>query len=155
MSVRHTFSPLNNLFAPTSWSPMSKLFRFFGILGEKKWNEVVSDLKSFAHKWCKIAAVKKLLQIFFISSLRLRVFLPPLLKVRCPHKECKIAPQKKVCFRRVFSLLAGFFWYQCYYPHRLRDSLSPVCAIFKILSLPSEFSKTPWWRPLPLRLANW
>ena len=29
-----------------------------------------------------------------------------------------------------FALLAGFFWYRCYYPHRSRDSLSLVCGIF-------------------------
>ena len=27
-----------------------------GILGEKKWREVISDLKTFAHTGCKIAA---------------------------------------------------------------------------------------------------
>ena len=27
-----------------------------------------------------------------------------------------------------------FFWYQCYYPHQLRDSLSPICRILKNLS---------------------
>ena len=27
-------------------------------------------------------------------------------------------------------LLAGFFWYRCYYPNWLRDYLSPVCGIF-------------------------
>ena len=30
----------------------------------------------------------------------------------------------------IFALLAGLFWYRCYYPHRLRDALSPVCWIF-------------------------
>ena len=27
-----------------------------------------------------------------------------------------------------FALLTVFFWYWCYYPHRLRDFLSPVCG---------------------------
>ena len=38
--------------------------------------------------------------------------------------------KKKVSFLVNFALLAGFFWYRCYYPHRLRDSVSPVCGIF-------------------------
>ena len=46
------------------------------------------------------------------------------------HKGCKIATQKKVRFSTNFALLAGFFWYQCYYPHRSRDALSPVRGIF-------------------------
>ena len=43
------------------------------------------------------------------------------------YKECKINAQKKVFFSN-FALLAGFFWYRCYYPHRLRNALSPVCG---------------------------
>ena len=35
---------------------MSKLFLIFGILGDKCWKEVVSDLKTFAYKGCKIDA---------------------------------------------------------------------------------------------------
>ena len=31
---------------------------------------------------------------------------------------------------RIRRLLAGFFWYQCYYLHWLRDNLSSVCRIF-------------------------
>ena len=46
------------------------------------------------------------------------------------HKGCKIAAQKKFVFSANFALLAGFFWYRCYYQHRSRDALSPVCGIF-------------------------
>ena len=28
------------------------------------------------------------------------------------------------------SIKSRFSWYGCYYPHRSRDSLSPVCGIF-------------------------
>ena len=76
------------LFAPTSQSPMFKLIRFSESLGKTKWKEVVSDLNTFAHKGCKIAA------------------------------------HKKVLFLTNFALLAGFFWYWCYFPHRSRDALS-------------------------------
>ena len=42
-------------------------------------------------------------------------------------------PWKKFCILANFALLAGFFWYWCYYPHRSRDALSPVCEIFLML----------------------
>ena len=35
-------------------------FLRFGILWEKYWKEMVSDLKTFANKGCKIAAQKKI-----------------------------------------------------------------------------------------------
>ena len=44
LSVRPTL--VNCLFAPTSWSPMSKLFRFSESFGKKQWKEVVSDYKN-------------------------------------------------------------------------------------------------------------
>ena len=32
------------------------------------------------------------------------------------------------------------FWYRCYYPHRLRDSVSPVCEIFGFcFTTPAKF----------------
>ena len=40
------------------------------------------------------------------------------------YKRCKIVAQRKVCF------FQRIFWYWCYYPHRSRDALSPVCRIF-------------------------
>ena len=46
------------------------------------------------------------------------------------HKACKIATQKKKKKSANFALVAGFFWYQCYDPHRSRDSLSPKYGIF-------------------------
>ena len=39
----------------------------FGILGEKCWKEVVSDLKIFAHKGCKMAVAKKVFYGFFLN----------------------------------------------------------------------------------------
>ena len=46
------------------------------------------------------------------------------------RKGCKIAAKKKFVFSANFAVLAGFFWYQCYYLHRSRDSLYPVWGIF-------------------------
>ena len=52
---------------------MSNFFRFSEFLEEKLWNKVVSDLKTFVHKWCKIAAQKKsFLGKFCLTS---RIFL--------------------------------------------------------------------------------
>ena len=49
--------------------------------------EVVSDLKTFAHNGCKIAAARNFFfyRIFFICTLFKLFFLPPLLKVQCPN----------------------------------------------------------------------
>ena len=44
--------------------------------------------------------------------------------------KCVKSPRKKVSYSVNFALLAEFFWYWCYYPHRSRDALSPVCGIF-------------------------
>ena len=117
-------------------------FWIFEILGEK----VVSDLKTLAPKGCKIAATKKSFYRFFLFVLN--VFLPPLLKVQCPNFLYFWNPGKKVMlidgaklvidsaklqrsfFLVNFAFLAGFFWYQCYYPHRSRDATSPVWVIF-------------------------
>ena len=58
------------------------------------------------------------------------------------YKGCKIATQKKSLFLANFALLAGFLWYRCYYPHRSREALSPVCGIFSfILGQNKKFSQ--------------
>ena len=38
--------------------------------------------------------------------------------------------RNKKLFLANFALLAGFFWYRCYYSHRSRFALSPICGIF-------------------------
>ena len=137
-------------------SLMSKLFRFSKSLGKnngKKWSqEVVSDLKTFAHKGCKIAAAKKVFFLIFFSF----GFLFTLCKcISAPTSRSPISkknrysgflgksngkkwsqiwkgaklPRKKVFFLANFASLAGLFWYWCYYPHRSRDAKSPVWAI--------------------------
>ena len=42
----------------------------------------------------------------------------------------KLQHQKNSIFAANFALLVGFFWYWCYYPHRLKDALFPVRGIF-------------------------
>ena len=82
----YLFTLYKSLFAPTFRSPMSKLFKFLESLGknnEKKWSQILKLLltKGVKSPWRK----KFFLQIFFICSLRLNVFLPPLPKVKCPN----------------------------------------------------------------------
>ena len=48
------------------------------------------------------------------------------------HKGFKISALKKFLFGQFLPKYQNF-WYRCYYPHRSRDSLSPVCGIFDIL----------------------
>ena len=48
-----------NIFLPHFPKSNVQTFQIFGILWEKKWKEVVSDMKTFAYKWCKYAAQKK------------------------------------------------------------------------------------------------
>ena len=90
------FTPFKRLFAPTSRSPMSKLFRYSESLG-----------KSNGKKWSQIW---KLLLIKGVKS---------------PRK-------KKFLVFGKFCLTSRIFFYRCYYPHRSRDALSPVCGILFI-----------------------
>ena len=59
------------------WNPWGKLIERSGLRFEF----------FFAQKLCKIAAAKKVFYriFFFICTLRLTVFLPPLPKVQCPN----------------------------------------------------------------------
>ena len=65
---------------------------------------MVSVLKTFAHKGCKITAHIKICIFSIFGS--------------------------QGYTTRISRLLAGFCWYWCYYPHRSRDALSPVSGIF-------------------------
>ena len=67
------FTPFKRLFAPVFQSPMSKNFRFSSFLGIYK--EVVSDLKTFAYKGCKIGAQKKFFFDEFCLSSRILLVL--------------------------------------------------------------------------------
>ena len=78
--------PFNGLFAPTSQSRMSNIFRdseFLGKSNGKKW----SQISTFLFKNClKLPRKKKVFFSLTFSLLRYRltVFLPPLSKVGCP-----------------------------------------------------------------------
>ena len=111
LSVRHTlFTPFNSLSAPTSLSAMSKLFKYVESLGKSN-GMMWSQIRFFCSKIVKkIAAAKKFLQIFFFNCLlRLTVFLPPLLKVKCPNfldirNPCGIVMKRSgLAFKHYFS----------------------------------------------------
>ena len=111
--------PFKGLFAPTSWSQMSKVFRIVESLGKsngKKWSQIwnfllIKGVKSLHKKncsWANFATLSKIfLVLVFLTSFNSLLF-------------CK------------FCLTSRIFWYWCYYPHRSKDALSPVCGIFLI-----------------------
>ena len=94
--------PFNGLFAPTSVSRMSNIFRNL-------------DSESNGKKWSNIWT------FLFGSGLK--------------------SPRKKSFFLWLIlpyktGWVLGYswstlLWHRCYYPHRSRDALSPVCGILK------------------------
>ena len=98
---------------------------------------MVLDLKTFAHKRCRIIAAKKVFtDSFFICSLCLNVFLSPLLTVKCPSFLDFRNPWEKsnksglgfvnFCLYRVLNrrpqetwFSDDFFCYRCYYQEML------------------------------------
>ena len=58
------------------------------------------------------------------------------------YKGYKIAAQFFFWGGANFPLIAGFFWYRCYYPHQSRDALSPVYRIFEPKLDGSSYTKT-------------
>ena len=95
--------PFNGLFAPTSRSWMSNIFRDLESLG-----------KSYEKKWSKIAAQKKVFFCWFCLT---------------KHGGNHASRWINRGFGYSWSTL---LWHQCYYPHRSRDALSPVCRIFYV-----------------------
>ena len=84
--------PFNGLFAPTSQSRMSNIFRDSESLGK-------SNVKKWSNIWT----------FLFGSGLK--------------------SPRKKKFFLLILPW-SSLLQHRCYYPHRLRDALSPVCGIF-------------------------
>ena len=119
--------PFERLFAPTSLCRMSKIFRDSEALG-----------KSNGKKWSHIS---KLSLIKGVKSPRKCRLDYSLIIHSIVHFLAFLFTFFKSIFgsggytTRIWSLLAGFFWYLCYYPQRLRDALSPVCGIFFLLIL--------------------
>ena len=122
-------------------------FKRFGILGGNSMERSSLRFENFYYKVCKVAAQKMedeevIQQGSGGYTTRIRrlykedqevmfsdAIIEPLQKPFA-YEGCKITAQKEVCVPENFALLAGFFWYCCYYPHWLRDALSSVCGIF-------------------------
>ena len=119
--------PFKRLFAPTSWSRMSKIFRDLASLGKsngKKWSQIWIFL---FESGIKLPRKKKIVFCWFC---------------RTKHVENHASQYvfEFLCFRWFFSVFQkiwvfGYSWstllcYWCYYPHQSRDALSPVCGIF-------------------------
>ena len=98
----------NGLFAPTSQSRMSNIFRDSKSLG-----------KSIGKKWSNIWT------FLFGSGLK--------------------SPRKKFFFLLILPW-STLLWHRCYYPHRSRDALSPVCGIFLLAPslTPILLASTRW-----------
>ena len=119
--------PFQRLFAPTSLSQMSKIVRDSESLGKsngKKWSPI---WKLFVITRVKLLREKSLFLGEFGAgyyTTRIR---------RLYNKDQEVTQQGPGGYiARIRTLSAGFFWYRCYYPHRMRDALSPVCRIFQI-----------------------
>ena len=82
---------------------------------------MVSDLNNFAQNWSKIVTAIKSFTDFFICSLRLHIFFPPLPKVQCPNFLDIWSPWKKVMERSGLR----------YEP----TSQNPMSSLFKICGI--------------------
>ena len=120
--------------------------------------EVVSDMNIFVWKLSKIAAQKKIIFYTFFGLLRFLVFFNGLFAPTSRSRMSNIfrdseflgksnrkkwsnlwtflfgsglkSPRKKKVFFLPILPWSTLLWHRCYYPHRSRDALSPVCWIF-------------------------
>ena len=131
--------PFKNILAPTSRSRMSKILEIrnpWGKSNGKKWSHIWKLLQI---KGVKLPRKKK--SFFFLANLGLIDHL----------SLCKFGIFSNYFLHllstfwteafttRISRLLAGFFWYWCYYPHWSRGALSPVCRILSwYLYLPPQ-----------------
>ena len=131
----YLFTPFNRLFPPHFPSLMSKLFRFSESLEKsngKKWSQIWTFLfgsgLKLPYKTCwkphfpmdERPLVEGCIANFLHISRRFWVF---------AFWMIFSVFQKNWVFGYSWSTL---LWYRCYYPHRSRDALSPVCGIFSL-----------------------
>ena len=118
---------------------------------------MVSDMNIFVWKLSKIAATKKVFFFTFFGLLRFLVFFNGLFATTSQNRMSNIfrdsdslgksngkkwsniwsflfgsglkLPRKKKFFLLILPWYT-LLWRRCYYPHRSRDALSPVCGIF-------------------------
>ena len=129
--------PFKRLFAPTSWSRMSNIFRDSESLGKtngKKWSQIWQFLFGSGLKSPADFALQNMMETTLPDGLETsgrRVY----------RLYWHISRHFWVfAFWMIFSLFqknlvfgyswSTLLWYRCYYTHRSRDALSPVCGIF-------------------------
>ena len=126
----------------------------------------------------KLSRKKKFFSLtFFTFEVPFNGFVPPLPEIRCPIFLEIQNPWGKVmersgltfehfCLEVVLNHRAKYFfffllilpwspllWHWCYYPHRSRDALSPVCGIFP-WAIPRD-SFSPWPSDFQHLLSHW
>ena len=128
---------------PTSQSQMYKVFRDSESLEKsagKKWSQNI-----FVMKWSKIAALKKVCFLLILPNKTWwKPSFPmdkrPLVEGYISNFGISLNILEFFRFGLFFQFLIFFLvfvyswstllWYQCYYPHRSRDFMSPVRGIF-------------------------
>ena len=105
----------------------------------------------YQHFYLKIVenrrAKKVLFSHFFTFEVPFNGLFPPLPKVGCPifleirnpwgkvmERNGLKSPREKKVFFLLILPWSTLLWHRCYYPHRSRDALSPVCGIFSSIS---------------------
>ena len=149
------FLLFNGLFAPTSRSRMSNILRDSESLGKskgKKWSEIWT----FLFENCLKSPRKKKVGFlyFFTFEVPFNGVFAPISRSQISNifrdseslgksigkKWYNIwtflfgsglkSPRKKKVFFLLILPWSTLVWHRCYYPHRSRDALSPVCGIF-------------------------
>ena len=130
--------PFNGLFASTSWSRMFNILKDSESLGKSNGNK-------WSHIWIFLfgSGLKSPLLILHYKLLwkpRFSMDYRPLVKGHIANFFISLDVFEFLRFGWFFSvfqknLVFGYswstlLWYRCYYPHRSRDALSPVCGIF-------------------------
>ena len=141
--------PFNGLFAPTSRSRMSNIFRDSESLGK-------SNGKKRCQVWTflfgnGLKSPRNFFLFFFFADFALQniveTMLPDGLETSVEGHIANFGISLDVfeflCFGWFFFVFQNIWvfvyswstllWYRCYYPHRSRDALSPVCGIFSQL----------------------
>ena len=118
--------PFKRLYAPTSRSRISNNFRDSESLRK-------SIVKKWSHIW-KLLLIKGKFRLNYSLIIKSTLHGSGGYTIsirRLYNKDQKVIQQGPGGYTtRMRRLLAGFFWYQCYYLHRSRAALSPVCRIF-------------------------
>ena len=143
--------PFNGLFAPTSRSRMSNILRDLESLGKsngKKW----SNIWTFLFENClKSPRKKKVFFCWFCGPFSVRRLYNDMRRLYWDMRRLYNDMRRLYWdMRRLYNDMRRLYWdmrrlymmrvlgyswstlpwHRCYYPHRSRDALSPVCEIF-------------------------